>query len=331
MNTTYLSCDSGSSWFAQMCKGAAVLAVAALFAVPGGLRAQEADWRDVDTDPDQDWSVEAEVALDADQFDDSAASDLFGEGESVFEGLTAEAADSSPRMGFAPGVSPPKPLPQRVLVELFSSQGCSACPPADAMLADLAQRDDVLPVALHIDYWDYLGLADSFARPQFTARQEAYARRDGARSVYTPQFVIGGATSPEAPRPTSVLEGISAQPGPVVRLSHLPKDGQLVLRLESLGQFPRAASVGILTYRPKVGLTISAGENRGRQMTYVNVLRGWTEIAKWDGEVALRIMLREEAFADPGERLALVVQDLLPGPGGRLLPGRVLGAAALPE
>ncbi|MFD2815302.1 DUF1223 domain-containing protein [Paracoccus aerius] len=79
-----------------------------------------------------------------------------------------------------------------VVVELFTSQGCSSCPPADAMLAGLADAPDILPLSFHVDYWDYLGWADSFARPEFTARQERYAHAAGERSVYTPQIIVDG-------------------------------------------------------------------------------------------------------------------------------------------
>src|SRR6056297_1329329 len=79
-----------------------------------------------------------------------------------------------------------------VVVELFTSQGCSSCPPADAMLGELAERDDVIPLALHVDYWDYIGWADIFADPAYTRRQKGYAHATGQRMVYTPQMVIDG-------------------------------------------------------------------------------------------------------------------------------------------
>ena len=79
-----------------------------------------------------------------------------------------------------------------VVVELFTSQGCSSCPPADALLRKLAEEEDVIALALHVDYWDYLGWKDSFATPKFTARQRAYAKKARSRSIYTPQMVVQG-------------------------------------------------------------------------------------------------------------------------------------------
>ena len=79
-----------------------------------------------------------------------------------------------------------------VMVELFTSQGCSSCPPADALLAELADRDDVIAMALHVDYWDYIGWKDKFADPAFTKRQKLYAYAAGTRTIYTPQMIVNG-------------------------------------------------------------------------------------------------------------------------------------------
>ena len=79
-----------------------------------------------------------------------------------------------------------------VVLELFTSQGCSSCPPADALLAELAERPDIIALALHVDYWDYLGWKDSFGSPKYTARQRAYAKAARSRSVYTPEMVVQG-------------------------------------------------------------------------------------------------------------------------------------------
>jgi hypothetical protein len=105
----------------------------------------------------------------------------------------------------APSLAQDRP----VLVELFTSQGCSSCPPADALLHKLARRDDVVALALHVDYWDYIGWKDTFAKAAHSARQRAYAREAGRRMVYTPQMIINGADHVVIGRP------ISTAPDPV--------------------------------------------------------------------------------------------------------------------
>ena len=81
-----------------------------------------------------------------------------------------------------------------VVVELFTSQGCSSCPPADALMHDLAAREDVIPLALHVDYWDYIGWKDPFGNPAHADRQRAYAAAGNRRTIYTPEMVVGGVT-----------------------------------------------------------------------------------------------------------------------------------------
>ena len=96
------------------------------------------------------------------------------------------------------------------VIELYTSQGCSSCPPADAMLHDLAKRDDVIALALHVDYWDYIGWKDSFASAEYTQRQHAYARAANATTVYTPQMVIGGVDHVIGSRPMQVMDVVQA-------------------------------------------------------------------------------------------------------------------------
>ena len=93
-----------------------------------------------------------------------------------------------------------------VVVELFTSQGCAACPPADALLGELARHEDVIALALHVDYWDYIGWEDVFARPEFTQRQHAYGHAAGSTVVYTPQMIVGGQERVVGVRPMAVAD-----------------------------------------------------------------------------------------------------------------------------
>lgn len=217
--------------------------------------------------------------------------------------------------------SPPQPQ-RAVLVELYTSHGCAACPPADALLAELADRSDIVALAMHVDYWDYIGWSDPFARPEHTARQKAYARAAGARSIYTPQMVIDGAAALPGNRRAQVLaaiEAAQAQP-PSVRMTMLPAgpDGAHQLALEAVaGPFDAPALVQLVRYLPAASVRIVAGENRGRVTDDRNVVTGWSVLAEWNGAAPMTLTL-PPASEGP---LALIVQA-----AG---PGQVLAAASI--
>jgi len=102
---------------------------------------------------------------------------------------------------------------QPVVVELFTSQGCSSCPTADEFLMELAQRPDIIALSMHVDYWDYIGWKDTFAQPKFTSRQKAYAKAIGSRTIYTPQMIVNGLDRVEGNSPDTVLTAIDEQKG----------------------------------------------------------------------------------------------------------------------
>jgi len=176
-----------------------------------------------------------------------------------------------------------------VVVELFTSQGCSSCPPADAILEDLASRPDVIALAMHVDYWDYLGWRDSFGSADFTARQQNYATAAGARTIYTPQFVIGGVDHVVGANPMAVMDGIQ-------RLGDGADGLVLTVRQDASGTVTIHAPathgvsglrVQVVTYIPSRTVHIGRGENAGREMTYVNIVDSWLDLGVWDGAEAL--------------------------------------------
>ncbi|MEM6482065.1 MAG: DUF1223 domain-containing protein [Pseudomonadota bacterium] len=185
-----------------------------------------------------------------------------------------------------------------VVIELFTSQGCSSCPPADAFLHELAERDDVIALALHVDYWDYIGWKDSFADPKFTQRQRAYAKADGRRMVYTPQMVINGTSHVVGNRPKDVLELIEMdhrKPG-AVALSAEYDSGQVTIQAERLDGGSSPLSVVMLRYSPRNEVRITAGENGGRSLSYANVVTDMRAIDVWDNKDPLFMNLQA-----PGE------------------------------
>ncbi|MBF9041743.1 DUF1223 domain-containing protein [Rhodobacterales bacterium HKCCE4037] len=172
-----------------------------------------------------------------------------------------------------------------VVVELFTSQGCSSCPPADALLAELAGREDVIALALHVDYWDYIGWPDTFADPAYTARQNGYAHAAGSTVVYTPQMVIGGVDHVVGTRPMEVADRINAQRASdqPVTVEAEPTDGGWLVRAvwtESSGDMPRMV-VQVVGYMPMQEVEITRGENAGLTTEYYNIVQSWRVAGEW--------------------------------------------------
>lgn len=215
-----------------------------------------------------------------------------------------------------PVLAEPKPI---VVVELFTSQGCSSCPPADALIEELAARDDVLPLALHVDYWDYIGWADTFARPQYTARQKAYAHMAKSRSIYTPQMVVGGVEHVVGFKPMTVAELVQAHGGESVPVElRVEPAGAGVWRVRCTprpgAKLPAEMNVDLVGYLPTATVEIMHGENAGKTITYANIVRSWERIGSWDGQSVFDATMPAPAAG----AMAVIVQ----APG----PGRVLAA-----
>ncbi len=209
--------------------------------------------------------------------------------------------------------------PAPVVVELFTSQGCSSCPPADAVLAELAPRDDVIALALHVDYWDYIGWKDSFAAPAFTKRQKAYARAAGSRTIYTPQMIVAGHDRLTGLKPMHLADLIrahGAQPARV-RLQLARAGGMVEITAEARPALPGPAVVQLVRYLPERQVEILRGENAGRRLTYANIVTSWTVLRDWDGQGVLKI-----AAPAPGdEPVVVIVQQA--GPGAILAAARL--------
>ena len=219
-----------------------------------------------------------------------------------------------------------------VVVELFTSQGCSSCPAADAMLTRLAGQPGVLPLSFHVDYWDYLGWADSFARPEFTLRQEGYARAAGERSVYTPQLIVDGTDTAVAPGPAQLMALIEANrilPAMVSVRRDSSDQGERI-ELMALSDLGGPVQILLVRYAPERQVDMTAGENRGKAVTYTNVVLALETLARWDGAAPLRLTVRPDGGPDdsfPADtRHALLVQK---GLGPRELPGPILAAITL--
>jgi hypothetical protein len=204
-----------------------------------------------------------------------------------------------------------------VVIELYTSQGCSSCPPADAMLHDLAKRDDVIALALHVDYWDYIGWKDVFGRPENTARQHGYAQAANAATVYTPQMVIGGVDHVVGSRPMQVMDAVQAQRrrGNAVNVSLTRRGNSVVVNAvtNTRGDYV----VQLVRYTPQETVAIARGENAGKTLSYMHIVTSWDVIGRWDGRSNLAL----EAQAAGSDPVVAIVQLAGHGP--------IVGAAEL--
>lgn len=205
-----------------------------------------------------------------------------------------------------------------MVVELFTSQGCSSCPPADQLLSDMSARDDLLPLAYHVDYWDYIGWKDTFAKPQFTDRQEGYRRAAKARYKYTPQMVVGGVTHAVGNRPMEVFDALELhrdRMGQVMLSASQGADGMIIKAETVTHNRVDAPMVALLVhFMPRETVQITRGENAGHQITYSNIVTGLEAIASWDGDGVLELALPEVADGAAALILQSITDKGYPGP-----------------
>lgn len=187
-----------------------------------------------------------------------------------------------------------------ILVELFTSQGCSSCPPADLFLHELADRRDVIALSLHVDYWDYLGWKDRFGSPAHSDRQRAYAAAMKDRMVYTPQIVVDGRERLVGSQADAVLSAITSrltEPGDA-RLALALEGDRIVVDVSSTSGEADAALILMTWYTETERVSIAAGENAGREAVYRNVVHGWRTLGSWSGGASrLETLAPEDADA----------------------------------
>jgi hypothetical protein len=208
-----------------------------------------------------------------------------------------------------------------VVVELYTSQGCAYCPPADRILEEIAEIPGVLALALHVTYWDYLGWKDAFGDKRHDLRQRGYAKRDGKHSVYTPQMIVQGIDRVGGAKHEQAMALVAAHQQKALRvLAEVERDGPLLLvRLAPVA----VAGVGLsdiylVRFNDGEVVDIMAGENAGQRVSYSNVVTEWTKLSQWDGRSPVEFTVEA-----PGrDSAALIVQrdDL----------GQILTAAIAP-
>ncbi len=229
--------------------------------------------------------------------------------------------------GLIAGTAPAYTQDTKAVVELFTSQGCSSCPPADELLAEYAARDDVIALSLPVDYWDYLGWKDTLASPEHTQRQRAYADARGDRQVYTPQVVINGVEhavgSNAAAIDTAIKETAN---GLSIPISMTPgTDSTTVTIGASDNPELKKGMIWLALYDDPIAVPIDRGENTGRTIVYTNVVRKIRPIAMWMGEeMTVELPMSELVHAGVKHCAVILQTELDDG-----LPGPILGAAAV--
>jgi hypothetical protein len=214
----------------------------------------------------------------------------------------------------------------RAVIELFTSQGCSSCPPADKLLSQFTADPSLIPLSLPIDYWDYLGWKDTLADPRNSARQRAYSRVRGDREVYTPQVVVNGTLHALGSDKEAIEAAIAVSRKSVLTLS-LPvvmtvDDGRLLVSVPGGAEGHSPAEVWLYGLLKAATVAIGRGENRGKTITYHNVARYWVKLGTWTGKAeSWSVPLQE--FGDEGiDEAAVMVQ------GGTVdKPSAMYGAA----
>jgi hypothetical protein len=203
-----------------------------------------------------------------------------------------------------------------IVVELFTSEGCSSCPPADALLAELAGRQDVLALSFHVDYWDRLGWKDPFSSPEATRRQHGYAELLGLATVYTPQMVVDGRWQAVGSDRSEVEQalGSARRSRDGVPIALAVDHGRAQITLEQSGN-GFVADLLLIGFDRQHVTAVSRGENGGRTLSHVDVVRSIEQIGQFDGgrRAAFEVPIRS-----PSDRVAAILQAR---------DGRVLGVA----
>jgi hypothetical protein len=218
----------------------------------------------------------------------------------------------------------------KAVVELFTSQGCSSCPPADQALREMNKGGEILGLALHVDYWDRLGWKDTFASPENTSRQKLYSQAFGERSIYTPQAVINGRTHVVGSRKAEIVskagnfargsEGLSVDVGlekigGAVKVSILPSNEA------------SNATLYVFYFNPEGEVQIKRGENAGKKINYTNIV-GKVEMVGMVGDQGLTT---EFAVADMKQKGYKACALILQGKTANGYPGPIIGASVISD
>jgi len=218
----------------------------------------------------------------------------------------------------------------RAVIELFTSQGCSSCPTADKLLAELRADPSLIPLSLPIDYWDYLGWKDTLALPGHTARQRAYSHVRGDREIYTPQAVVNGIAQAIGSDRAGIEDAVGQSRNYPASLSvplqvKVADDRVSVTVAAHERGDATGGEVWLCALSRSVPVAIARGENRGRTITYTNVVRRWVKLGNWKGKSENFTVPVDAIKFDGVDAFAVILQS-----GSFEKPGAIMGASLTP-
>ncbi|HEY9011543.1 MAG TPA: DUF1223 domain-containing protein [Devosia sp.] len=221
-----------------------------------------------------------------------------------------------------PAMADTRAKPKAVL-ELFTSQGCSSCPAADALLEQMSKSPDYIALAYHVDYWDYIGWPDTFGAEANSNRQRDYAQSWGSSRIFTPQLVVNGVKGVVASRKREVEGAVNGNTHLGLPVTLTPTEDMLEVSIDgddSLGE----AVVWLITFIDRAEVNIERGENEGKKIAYTQIVTGRQAVGMWDPAAGAHFKLPlSEVLTDTSNGAVVMVQQERNG-----LPGRILGAAS---
>ncbi|HEV7277943.1 MAG TPA: DUF1223 domain-containing protein [Devosiaceae bacterium] len=210
----------------------------------------------------------------------------------------------------------------KAVLELFTSQGCSSCPAADKLLTELGERPEVIALAYHVDYWDYIGWPDTFGAAANSDHQRAYAASWGSSRIFTPQLIVNGTAGVAGSRRSEVGKALSTAALDLpVRLKY---SGDMLEVSIGSQHGLEEAMVWLVTFIDRAEVTVERGENEGKKLAYTQIVTGRQVLGMWEPDRGAQMKLPlSEVLGEAADGAAILVQQEQNG-----LPGRILGAAS---
>jgi hypothetical protein len=222
-----------------------------------------------------------------------------------------------------PAVAGELKLAPKAVLELFTSQGCSSCPKADALIDEMSRNPDVVVLAYHVDYWDYIGWQDTFGSPENSQRQRDYAAAWDSSRIFTPQLVVNGKGGLVASKREKVNAALSGATLPLT--VELSQSGTDMLDVSVPARDGHAgAMIWLVTFIDRADVSIERGENEGKTLSYIQIVTGRQVLGMWDPKDGASLTLPlSEVLTGKSNGAVVLVQEERNG-----LPGPILGAAS---